>query len=51
VNIGELCTFNFAGAKVTGTYLGEFILNDNTKIHKFKDQNGYIYPVKKENIE
>ena len=22
-----------------------------TKIHKFKDQNGYIYPVKKENIE
>ena len=43
-------SFNFAGSVLQGKYLGECKLHDGTKVYKFKDDNDYIYPVKKEDI-
>ena len=50
MNIGESCSFNFAGTTLKGKYLGKFDLNDGSKAYKFKDKDGFIYPVKKEDI-
>jgi len=46
----QMYLFNFAGQTLKGEYLGEFKLNDNSKIFKFKDKNDYIYSIKKENV-
>jgi hypothetical protein len=42
--------FKFAGFIVEGDFVCEAKLNDGTKVYKFKDKHGYIYPVKKEDI-
>ena len=42
--------FNFAGSILEGEYLHKSKLYDGTIIYKFKDKNGYIYSIKKEDI-
>ncbi len=49
MNIGESYQFNFAGLVLTGEYVGEDILNDNTKVFMFNDGK-FTYPIRKENL-
>jgi hypothetical protein len=42
--------FKFAGSILKGECLGKFKLNDGSKAYKFKDKNGYIYTVNKQDI-
>jgi hypothetical protein len=42
--------FNFAGSIIEGEFLCKSKLNDGTIIYKFEDEQGFIYPVKKEDI-
>lgn len=42
--------FKFAGQTKQAEYIGKDKLNDGETVYMFKDERGYVYPIKKENI-
>jgi len=42
--------FNFAGSILEGKFICESKCHDGTIVYKFEDEDGFIYPVKKEDI-
>lgn len=42
--------FKFAGETLYAKFKGTKILYEGTKVYLFEDKQGFIYPIKKENI-
>lgn len=49
MSIEELWTFKFAGSILKGKLIEQKIVGEK-KVFIFKDKDGYIYPVNKEDI-
>lgn len=42
--------FNFAGSIIEGKFINKSKCYDGTIVYKFQDEDGFIYPIKKEDI-
>ncbi len=42
--------FKFAGQVLLGEYIETQTLYEGTVVNLFKDQKGFIYPIRKENV-